>query len=108
MRGFPTQLLFPLQTRHAYVLLSSLPSPNILNKSPSSAFRPALSNLWLLLASCIKSIDIGIKCYFSSVEGSFGRDWPPSSVTCSQSPFVTAAPALDEPSVWKSHTQPSK
>ena len=38
---------FPLQTRHA--LLSSPLIPNILNKSPSSAFRPALSNLWLLL-----------------------------------------------------------
>ena len=30
-------------------LLSSLPIPNIVNKSSSSAFRPALSNLWLLL-----------------------------------------------------------
>ena len=36
-----------MQTRHT--LLSSPLIPDILNKSPSSAFRPALSNLWLLL-----------------------------------------------------------
>ena len=44
---FLPNVQFPLQTRHA--LLSSSPIPNILNKSSSSAFRPALSNLWLLL-----------------------------------------------------------
>ena len=38
-----------LSIKGRQALLSSLPSLNILNKSSSSAFRSALSNLWLLL-----------------------------------------------------------
>jgi len=38
---------------------------------------------------------------------SFGHGLPPSSVRCNQLSFVAATPAHDEPSIWKSHTQPS-
>ena len=57
--GLPN-IQFPLQTRHT--LLSSPPIPNILNKSASSAFRPALSNLWLLLV--LKEIKQGAALTF--------------------------------------------
>jgi len=39
------------------------------------------------------------------VEGSFSHGLPPSSVRCSQSPFVAATPACDDPGICKSHTQ---
>ena len=48
-----SNIQFPLQTRHA--LLSSLSIPNILNRSSTSAFRPAFSSLWLLLVITLTS-----------------------------------------------------
>jgi len=40
------------------------------------------------------------------MEGSFCHGMTPSSVRCSQLPFVAVMAACDESSVWKSHSHP--
>ena len=77
---------YPFQNTHAGFTIFSVHSQHL--KSSPSAFRPALSNLWLLLVYYIKQIDSMLPCVCSVIDHRGRQNVVRTSVTHSAAPRV--------------------